>query len=514
MQKKLHLKPYIPKKNTPSPQVRPASTQAGPLPIAESIVGLITERASGHILPTSFGSTEEVEAIGYESLLPSFFRAEIPREQPRICIGGSQCLRPYEASVLNCSALSFGPMSKNFILALNKAAKEAGFFQNTGEAGLSPYHFGVDVDIESPLFDMDAFFRNLTEGRYPQLERAGDVVWQIGTGYFGCRNADGSFDPVQFKLKAGLPNIKMIELKLSQGVEPRKEMPVKQVTAGIAKVLGVTWGRQAKLQDAHSAFDSPVELLLFIDQLRNLSGGKPIGIKIGLSHKRWFMAICKAMRKTGIAPDFITIDGMEAGTAAASHGSLGYTGTPLGEGVLFIHNALVGANLRKDIKIIASGKVLTERDMVAKLARGADLFATARGFLLSVGCDQQRECYLGTCPRGIATQDSELMKQFDTETNSLRAFNYHQLTIHELKELLSIAGVTHPSQIGPFHLQKRVSFSESKTLDELYDFIAPGSLLRIWPWLVPARYRKDWLSADPDLTFQEMLAQQLQSIGR
>ena len=207
------------------------------------------------------------------------------------------------------------------------------------------------------------------------------------------------------------------------------------------------------------------------------------------------------MLKTGILLDFITVDGMEAGTAAGSAGALGFTGTPLNDAVLFVHNVLVGANLRKHIKVIASGKVLTERDIIAKVVRGADICATARGMMISVGCDQQRECYKGTCQRGIATQDPQLLKHFDVLSSTEKIANYHRITIEELAELVSIAGATHPAQLPPFCLQKRVSPFEVKALDEIYPFIQAGGLLSILPWAVPADYRKSWQRAKHDAPF-------------
>jgi glutamate synthase domain-containing protein 2 len=514
MQKKLRFKPIVPNYALQGMEWLQPSLSIRSMPVSEPVASLIRSRAQGENPYTAFGSIEDVETIGYESLLPSCIRSPIAQEPPRVRIGSNRCTQPYEASLLNCSALSFGPMGKKFILALNRAAHREDFFQNTGEAGISPYHFGIDVDIESPDFDMTRFFLDLKAGQYPEACKAGDLVWQIGTGYFGCRGVDGEFSPEQFELKASLPAVKMIELKVSQGVEPRKDMPVKQVTPGIAKVLGISWEMQAKLQDGHSAFESPMGLILFIDQLRVLSGGKPVGIKVGLSHKTWFLAICKAILDTGIMPDFISLDGMEAGTAAATQGSMGFTGMPLNEALVFIHNALVGIGVRKQVKIIASGKLFTERDIITKLARGADLCATARGFLLAAGCDQQGLCYMGNCPKGIATQDPELLKRFDMDVAFEQACNYHRITLNEMQELLSMAGVSEPSQIGPFHLSKRVSLVESKTLDELYDFIQPGALLNPFPWCFPKSFRKDWLEADATRTFSDMLAQRIASLSR
>jgi glutamate synthase domain-containing protein 2 len=487
-------------------------------PIAEPLVHLILERAAGIKRPMAFGTAEDVEQIGFESLLPALVKSELPAEPPRITIGSPQCTQPYQASVFNCAALSFGPLSKQFILAMNRAAYQGKFFQNTGEAGLSPYHFGVDIDVEAPDFDMDRFVEELKQGYYPDLDKAGDVVWQLGNGYFGCRKSDGSFDPERFQKKASIANIRMIEVKLSQGVEPRKDMPVKQVTSGMAKIMGIRWSTQAALQSEHSSFSSPIELLNFVGRLRELSGGKPVGLKVGISHRHYFLAICKAMLKTGIWLDFISVDGMEAGTAAALQGASGYTGTALNDAILFVHNALVGCHLRQHIRVIASGRVFTERDIISKLARGADLCATARGMLVSVGCDQQLECYKGTCKRGIATQDPALLKHFNMVENTKRIIHYHKATVQELMELLSIAGVTHPSQIGPYHLQKRISPTEVRTLDEVYEFLKPGTLLMplfwLMPWTIPMDYRKSWRLAKADESFQSLLEKQLTANGR
>ncbi len=470
-------------------------------PIADEIARLIAERALGIRQVEAFGTTEDVEQLGYESLLPSYIKAPRMARQPRIVVGGPQCEQPYAASVFNCAALSYGPMSKNFILALNQAARRGEFFQNTGEAGISPYHFGVDIDIDTNDFEMDTFLEALHAGYYPESHQAGDVVWQVGTGYFGCRDKNGQFDPVQFQKKATLPNVRMIELKLSQGVEPRKSLPAQELTIGLAKVLGVPLSSCVELQDRHSSFSTPMELMYFVQQLRELAQGKPVGIKLGLSHRHWFLAICKAMRKTGILLDFITVDGMEAGSAGVSKGASGFTGSPLDDALLFIHNALMGTNLRQHIKIIASGRVFTERDIFSKLARGADLCSTARGMMLAVGCDQQRECYKGTCLKGIATQSPWLIRNFDTALNTERLYNYHRITLDEVMDLLSIAGVEHPQDIRPFHIQKRIGYGDMATLDEVYEFLPPGALLSLWLWKLPKKYRRYWQQANPNEPF-------------
>lgn len=477
------------------------SIQGSPKPISDPIFQLIRERAAGLRQPESFGSLEDLEKVGTETLIPSYVKAPLLPIQPRITIGGPDCAAPYDASLFNSSGLSFGPMSKNFIRAINQAAQMGGFYQNTGEAGISPYHFGVDADVEAPDFDMDDFMDDLALHKISGPERAGDVVWQIGTGYFGCRQADGSFDAEQFSRKASIQNVRMIEVKLSQGVEPCKGIPMKETTSGLEKIMGIQSHREAVLQAGHSAFSSPIELLKFVDELRTLSGGKPVGLKMGIYNKQWFFAICKAMIKTGILLDFINIDGMEAGTAAASKGSLGFTGTPLNDALVFVHNALTATDLRKYIRVLASGKIFTERDIITKLARGADVCATARGMMVALGCDQQQECYKGTCMQGIATQDPELTMKLSLDKSIWKAYHYHKITIEEFLELMSIVGVSRPEELGPHHVQKRISLVEAQPLDALYEFLPPSALLSVSRFFVSEAYRKPWEQANPDTAF-------------
>jgi glutamate synthase domain-containing protein 2 len=480
--------------------------QNAPKPISDEMVRLIQNRAVGIDLPDVFGGIQNVNAIGYESLLPALVKTTVSTEHPKIRIGGPQCRQPYEASFLNASALSFGPMGKTFIMALNKAACQGSFYQNTGEAGLSPYHLGMDVDVESGDFDSETFFKQLADtSSKDTFQAVGDLVWQIGTNYFGCRKPDNSFDPVQFQLKANLAPVKMIEIKLSQGVEPWAKMPVKEVTPGIAKLLGIELGKQAILKAQHLEFNSPVGLLKFVDRLRTLSGGKPIGIKLGISHRHYFLAICKAMRTTGILLDFVTIDGMEAGTTAAQGESLGFTGTALHDALVFVNNVLVGMSFRPYIRVIASGRVFTEQDIICTLVRGADLCATARGMMLAVGCDQQLKCYQGVCSQGIATQDPYLLKNFNMLQNVERLRQYHNLTIQGLNGLVAMAGLNHPSQLKPFHMQKRINYAEVVPLDEVYEFLKEGVLLTRLPWRFPKRYKRSWRLAHPEVPFTEAL---------
>ncbi len=467
-------------------------------PIETATYERIRAYADGQNPLDSLGTLDNVYAVGHESMLPALVKKPLAVTLPQVTIGSSQCRYPYKASLLNCSALSFGPMGKPFILSLNQAAKQQGFYQNTGEAGLSPYHLGLDVDIEADAFNADDFFAGLLKS---QFHNTGDLVWQIGNGYFGCRNQDGTFNEAQFKRKALLPPVKMIEIKLSQGVEPASRMPVKAVTSGMSKLMGLQLSGGAVLHTHHTAFYNALELMGFVKGLRDLSGGKPVGIKLGVSHRHIVFAICKAMLKTGIRLDFITVDGMEAGTAAAAGGTLGFTGTPLQDAVIFIHNALTGCGLRDEIKIIGSGQVFTEKNILSLLARGADAFATARGMMIAVGCDQQQECYKGTCFKGIATQDPELLKRFDIKANTRRLIQYHAQTMQACNTLFSLLGLEHSSEIKPWHFQMRINVAEVLPLDEVYPFLKPNVFRYWYPRTIPKQYLRAWKQADPAQSF-------------
>ncbi|MGE0200747.1 MAG: glutamate synthase-related protein [Candidatus Melainabacteria bacterium] len=460
-------------------------------PIADSIVKIIEERSSGVQDLAVFGSAENPYEIGYETVIPSFQKSLIENHDFRVLIGGPNCKKPYSASVYNVSALSFGPIGKKFILSVNQAAKEQGFYQNTGEAGISPYHFGDDIDIEASGFDIDEYFNR----KHCEEYSAGDLVWEIGSGYYGCCTVQGKFDESLYRLKAALPSIKMIEIKLSQGLEPSKRLPVKRLTPGIAKVLGVSPSSIVALPTSHREFSNPVELLKFVERLRILSGCKPIGIKLSVGNKRQFMSLCKAMLVTKIVPDFLTIDGMEAGTSGSSRSVTGFMGSTLDESLVFANNILIGCGLRKHLKIIASGRVFSERDIVSKMARGADICATARSILIATGCDQQLECYKGTCNKGIATQDPKLLSNFDCEKATRRVRNFHEMTMQGLSEILSVMGLISTNGISMKHVQKRISVTETRMLSELYQNIPEGSLNSYINWRIPSSIRQDWKTA-------------------
>jgi glutamate synthase domain-containing protein 2 len=426
---------------------------------------------------TPFGTQLNVYEVGYEWLNHSITPLDSHKlnHDPRVLVGGPDCKQPYSASIYNISAMSYGSLSQNAILSLNSGAKIGGFAHNTGEGGLSPYH----------------------------LAPGGDIIWQIGTGYFGCRNKDGTFNFDLFKERAVLPNVKMIEIKLSQGAKPGHGgiLPAKKVTAEIAKIRLVEMGQDVISPPFHSAFGTPIEMLNFIKSLRELSGGKPIGFKLCVGMKSQFLALCKAMVKTGITPDFITVDGGEGGTGAAPLEFSNSVGMPLRDGLAFVHDALNGFSLRRHIRIIASGKVATGFDIVKLLALGADMCNSARAMMLAVGCIQALECNTNRCPTGVATQDKSLQKGLVVEDKKVRVANFHAETVKSAVELLGAAGISEPSKIHRSFIYRRVSAGEIRTYAETYPYILRGSLLEP-PY--PEQYQYD-LSNCNEETFEPLI---------
>lgn len=406
----------------------------------------IYQRAKKDLNTTPFGTKKNVYEVGYEWLNHSLSPKPLPAQEFRILVGGS-----YEASLFNVSAMSYGALSKNAILALNKGAKAGGFFHNTGEGGLSPYH----------------------------LKEGGDLVWQIGTGYFSCRTPDGLFCPDKFTENAHLPSVRMIEVKLSQGAKPGHGgiLPKEKITPEIAAIRLVSGHEDVVSPPAHTAFSTPIGLLEFLDRLRMLSNGKPVGFKLCVGNRHEFIAICKAMVETGLHPDFITVDGGEGGTGAAPLEFSDYVGTPLEDGLAFVHNALVGFNLRDKIRVIASGKLSTGFSLVSKLSLGADMCNSARGMMFALGCIQALQCHANTCPTGVATQDPELVAGLVVEHKWKRVMNFHHATVHAFMELLGAAGLSHPSELRRWHINRRISPTEVRHLAEIYPYIEPGSLL-------------------------------------
>lgn len=370
---------------------------------------------------------------------------------PRIRFGGKECQQPYDMSVLNVSAMSFGSLSKNAILSLNAGAKIGGFAHNTGEGGLSPYH----------------------------LQPGGDIIWQIGTGYFGARTEDGNFSDEAFKTNAIKPNVKMIEIKLSQGAKPGHGgiLPASKNTPEIAAIRLVKPGTTVFSPPFHSAFSTPKELVLFIKRLRDLSGGKPIGFKLCVGRKSEFLSICKAMVALKTYPDFITVDGGEGGTGAAPPEFTNSVGMPLLDALAFVDNALRGFGIRNEMKLIASGKILSGFHMVRAMALGADTCNCARAMMMALGCIQALECNKNTCPTGVATQDPYYMKGLVVEDKKQRVANYHKNTVESFVELIGAAGIENPDKINRTHVYRRVFMNLVKTYEEIYPTIPDGCLL-------------------------------------
>jgi len=437
-------------------------------PISREFRSLVYQRAKKQRDTRPFGTLFDVYANNYEWINHSLSPKPITEHDPRVRFGGPACRHPYDASLLNISAMSYGSLSKNAIMALNKGAKIGGFAHNTGEGGISPYH----------------------------LKHGGDLIWQIGTGYFGCRNCDDGFDADLFAKKAGQDNVKMIEIKISQGAKPGHGgiLPAVKLTQEIADIRHVPMGKDVISPPAHSAFSTPLELLDFITQLRELSGGKPVGFKLCIGDKSEFLAICKAMVQTGVMPDFITVDGSEGGTGAAPIEMTNSVGTPLREALVFVHNALVGSGLREHIRIIASGKVISAFDMLRLFSLGADTINSARAMMLALGCIQSRSCHTDNCPTGIATQKAARYNALDVDSKAERVANFQTANIKHLMELVSSAGRTQASQITPDQLYHRVSGGDTKTFSEVYEFLAPGDLLQ--DKTRPANWARAWERAD------------------
>jgi len=409
------------------------------------------QRAKNVLDKRPFGTQLDVYATQYEWINHSMAPAEIDSHDFRIDIGGAQCKQPYSASVFNISAMSFGSLSANAIRALNEGARRGHFYHDTGEGSISPYH----------------------------RENGGDICWEIGSGYFGCRNADGTFSEERFVENATSPQVKMIEIKLSQGAKPGHGgvLPAAKVSAEISLTRGVPIGVDCVSPAAHSAFSTPLGLLEFVARLREKSGGKPTGFKLAIGHPWEWFGIAKAMQQSGILPDFIVVDGGEGGTGAAPLEFTDHVGAPLREALLLVHNTLVGLNLRDQVRIGASGKVITAFDVARTLALGADWCNAARGFMFALGCIQSLNCHTDRCPTGVATQDPSRWKKLNVPDKAERVKMFHENTLKALKELIAAAGLRHPIEIGPEHVIRRVSSTEVRSLSALYPFVRPGELI-------------------------------------
>lgn len=412
---------------------------------------IVYQRAKRELDKRPFGTQYDVYENRYEWLHHSLCPRPPAAEPFRVQIGGPHCTQPYRASVYNISAMSYGSLSANAIRALNKGARMGGFAHDTGEGGISPYH----------------------------KEHGGDLIWEIGSGYFGCRTDDGRFSPERFEAAAADPQVKMIEIKLSQGAKPGHGgvLPAAKVTSEIARIRGVRKGQDCVSPAFHSAFATPVELIAFIAELRRLSAGKPVGFKLCVGHPWELMAIVKAMLATDTTPDFIVVDGKEGGTGAAPLEFMDHIGAPLRDGLTFVHSALVGAGLRERIRIGASGKITSAFDMARAMALGADWCNAARGFMFAVGCIQAQQCHTGHCPTGVATQDVTRQRAVMVSAKSERVASFHRQTVKALAELVAAAGLEHPSQLRPHHFMHRAAPDRVVTFAELYRFLEPGELL-------------------------------------
>ena len=431
---------------------------------------LVYQRAKEQIDKRPFGTQLDVYENHYEWINHSIAPASIANTDFRITVGGPDCLQPVSLSVLNISAMSFGALSANAILALNRGAKMGGFAHDTGEGGISRYH----------------------------LEAGGDLIWNIGSGYFGCRDAQGRFSESAFVENASRPQVRMIEIKLSQGAKPGHGgiLPGAKVTAEIAAARGVPQGTDCISPSAHTEFNSPVGLLHFVARLRRLSGGKPTGFKMCVGHPWEWFAIAKAMLKTGITPDFIVVDGGEGGTGAAPIEFTDHVGTPLREALHLVHNTLVGINLRDRIKIGASGKIVSAFDIARTLALGADWCNSARAFMFAVGCIQSQTCHTDTCPTGVATQDPQRQRALVVGDKAPRVAHFHRNTLQALAELLQAAGIEHPDSLLTSHIACRVADDNVTLLSTLLPEMEHGALLA--GKLERPVYRVAWPMADPD----------------
>ncbi|MBI1769135.1 MAG: FMN-binding glutamate synthase family protein [Bacteroidetes bacterium] len=422
-------------------------------PINRNERSVIYQRAKKQIDTIPFGTQLNVYAEGYEWVTHSIAPKDFHKmdHNPRIRFGGEKCTQPYDMSVLNVSAMSFGSLSQNAIEALNAGAKIGGFAHNTGEGGLSPYH----------------------------LKHGGDIIWQIGTGYFGARSEDGNFSDIAFQQNAIKPNVKMIEIKLSQGAKPGHGgiLPAAKNTPEIAAIRLVKPGTTVFSPPFHSAFSTPIELIKFIEKLRTLSGGKPIGFKLCIGRKSEFMSLCKAMVQLNSYPDFITIDGGEGGTGAAPPEFTNFVGMPLLDALAFADNALIGFGIRSKVKLIASGKVLTGFHIMRAMALGADTCNCARAMMMALGCIQALECNKNTCPTGVATQNPALMKGLVIEDKKTRVANFHKNTVESFVELMAATGIDHPEKINRSHVYRRVFMNLVKNYEEIFPTIPEGSLL-------------------------------------
>jgi len=427
-----------------------SETDAAPFSRAQR--GLVYSRAKGVSDKRPFGTQLDVRTVGYEWINHSIAPTVLSHHDFRISVGGAQCTQPYSISLFNVSAMSFGALSANAIMALNQGAKMGGFAHDTGEGSISRHH----------------------------RLHGGDLIWEIGSGYFGCRDEQGHFSPERFVENVRSDQVKMVEIKLSQGAKPGHGgvLPGPKVTAEIAEARGVKIGQDCVSPAAHSSFSTPLELMEFVKTLRTLSEGKPVGIKLCIGHPWEWFGMVKAMQESGILPDFIVVDGAEGGTGAAPLEFSDHMGMPLQEGLRLVHNTLIGVGLRDQIRIGASGKIVSAFDMARALALGADWCNSARGFMFALGCIQAQTCHTGNCPTGVTTQDDKRQMALVVPDKAQRVCNFHKNTLEALQELLQAAGLHDPNDLSTKHIMRRVTETHVQHLSELVDYVPPGALLR------------------------------------
>jgi len=430
---------------------------------------LVYERAKGTKNDEPFGTQRDVGAIGYEFLRHSLRARFADEVAPRVRLGGPDCTQPYDIALFNVSAMSFGALSAQAIQALNSGAARGGFAHDTGEGGISPYH----------------------------LAGGGDLIWEVGSGYFGCRDADGRFDAARFAERAALPAVKAISIKLSQGAKPGLGgvLPGAKVSAEIAETRGVPVGRTVVSPPAHSAFGTPVEFAEFIQTLRRLGGGKPVGFKLCVGARTEFLSICKGFLATGITPDFVIVDGGEGGTGAAPQEFEDHVGMPLTEGLMLVHNCLVGTGLRDRVKIGASGKVASGVDIVSRVCQGADFTLAARAMMFAVGCIQALKCNTNRCPTGVATQDPARGGALDVPDKTRRVVNYQRATVASAAQIVASMGLNGFHELSPAMLNRRIEGQRTRTYAEIYEWLAPGELLDE----PPESWRSDWIVSSADV---------------
>ncbi|MFI5607868.1 FMN-binding glutamate synthase family protein [Amycolatopsis sp. NPDC051903] len=437
-------------------------------PFDRDVRSIVYQRAKGTDAEQPFGTERDVYESGHEYLVPSMAPVPQPETPPRVRIGGPDCAKPYDMALLNVSAMSFGSLSANAILALNQGAARGGFAHDTGEGGVSEHH----------------------------LRGGGDLIWELGTAYFGCRTKDGDFDAGEFAEKSAHEAVKCVSLKLSQGAKPGigGVLPGSKVNAEIARVREVPIGQTVISPPYHRVFTTPRELVQFIARMRELAGGKPAGFKLCVGSRRQVLALCKAMADEGVTPDFIVVDGSEGGTGAAPLEFADHLGTPLTEGLITVHNALVGTGLRDRIRLGASGKVATGADLVKRLAQGADYTNAARAMMFAVGCIQSQRCHTNKCPVGVATQDPRRGRALDVADKSERVHRYQRSTVAGALQIMAAMGVADPAELRPHMLRRRIDPHTVRSYEELYDWLEPGQLLAE----APLEWAADWKAADPD----------------